>query len=572
VAVNARALYSHLQQDLSGPLLGPEFQSVAAKSLLSSLLKKFSDEGSDKADALAISKFVSVNEQCKQYRAGNMHEWERMMIGEVRKYLYHFFHSTSAKGIFDWQRVFRNAKAGPGSSVGARGKDFYTKHFDSTLTYTHQTRFLVPLYQRLVSASPMWRDAEILRQSRHGFTEVAGSLLSTVKKNADISRTTCTEPSLLMFFQLGIGGCIAGGLRDWGLDIDSQATLNRELARVGSLKQSFGTVDLSSASDSMSLTMMRSMLTQDAFVVLNSLRCAQTKLPSGEPLELSMLSTMGNGYTFPLMTALFTCVVLGVYSCLGIRPSKRVDGRGDNWAVFGDDIIVLERAYDSVVRVLELLGFTVNVEKSFNEGPFRESCGADWHLGVDVRGVYCKTLKSVGARFSLINRLIRWSARHGILLRRTVRYLLESVPRYPVPFLEQDDAGVKVPFSYLGIPGQQRDFIAYRKVAIVPFELKYDFEGNITVPRQGNFKRRHANQYAAVVCSLHGSFSGGTVSLRVEPDAQTYRRCRSRASYWDAIVRQVVLDSGPLRLNLLPVISPDEWLSWSRTVEITLRK
>lgn len=574
MANNARALYSCLLQDLTGPATSVvESAEVASKALLSSFLKKFEDDGNEAADEAAIAKFVSVNEQCEQFKFEPMHEWERMCIGEVRNLLYHFFHPTSAGHILTWERAWKHARPGPGASIGARGEDFYTKHFDSTLTYTHKARFLVPLYQRMISDTTWWKSAEILRQSIYGFRVVEGSRMSTVPKNVDISRTICTEPSLNMFFQLGVGGVIEDRLRAWGLDIKSQAEKNRLLAREGSVNQTFGTIDLSSASDSLSVEMLRYMLPQDVFTTLWCLRCDETELPDGRTVPLHMLSTMGNGYTFPLQTCLFTCVVLAVYRCLGIPTRKTVGGTDDTWAVFGDDIIVRCEAYNLVCRILQLLGFSVNATKSFNEGPFRESCGTDWYSGIDIRGVYCTTLLTVGARFSLINRLIRWSSKHGILLKRTIALLLRLVPRYYVPLLEQDDAGIKVPLAVLGLPGRIPWGLAYRKVRPRKISLKLDSDGiSVLTPRLGKLRTRLSNNYAVVVCRLHGSFSSGTLTLRAKPDGENYQKCRGKATYWDAIVRQVEPPSNePYRLTFTPVMMPGEWRCWSSTVQLTLK-
>lgn len=574
MADNARALYSCLQRDLTGPATCVvESAEVAAKALLSSFLKKFEDDGNEDADAAAFAKFVSVNEQCARFKLPAMHEWEWMCLGEVKDLLYHFFHPTGVGHILTWENAFEYMRPGPGASIGARGGDFYTKHFDSTLTYTHKARFLVPLYQRLISNTTWWKSAEILRQSIYGFREVEGSRMSTVPKNVDISRTTCTEPSLNMFFQLGVGSVMQQRLREWGLDIENQAEHNRVLAREGSVNQTFGTIDLSSASDSLSVEMLRYMLPQDVFTTLWCLRCDQTEFPDGTKVELSMLSTMGNGYTFPLQTCLFTCVVLAVYRCLGIPTFKRVGGADDNWAVFGDDIIVRREAYDLVVRMLQLLGFTVNIEKSFNEGPFRESCGTDWYAGIDIRGVYCTTLLTVGARFSLINRLMQWSSKHGILLKRTIALLLKLTPRYYVPFLEDDDAGIKVPLSVLGLPGRVPWGLAYRKVRPRKIALTLDKDGiSVVTPQLGKLRKRLSNNYAVVVCRLHGSFSSGTISLRVKPGEEVYQKCRGKATYWDAIVRVVEPLGGSYRLSFLPAVTPGEWRCWSSTVVTTLSK
>jgi len=307
--VNSDVLYLALEEDVR---VAQATGIPAAQSLLKSIFKKYEDLPSVQADSAAIAKFLSVNERCERFTWDKLQEWEYEMIGELKAHLYHFFHPTSVGHILDFDEAFQHAKAGPGASIGARGEDFYTKHFDSTLTYTHKSRFLPALYRRQTAGSTWWLEAENQRNNRHSLRCVPGSSISTVPKNVDISRTICTEPSLLMFYQLGMAGIMNRRLREWGLDIDSQAPLNRELARVGSLDGTFGTIDLASASDSLSVRMLRELLPQDVFATLWCLRCDLTRLPDGSEVELHMLSTMGNGYTFTPDSAIYMCRIVSV--------------------------------------------------------------------------------------------------------------------------------------------------------------------------------------------------------------------------------------------------------------------
>lgn len=76
------------------------------------------------------------------------------------------------------------------------------------------------------------------------------------------------------------------------------------------------------------------------------------------------ISSMGNGFTFELMTLILTAV------CRALDPQA---------TVFGDDIIIDRSKSDRLMVVLSSVGLKVNYEKSFTEGPFRESCGANFH-------------------------------------------------------------------------------------------------------------------------------------------------------------------------------------------------
>jgi len=59
-------------------------------------------------------------------------------------------------------------------------------------------------------------------------------------------------------------------------------------------------------------------------------------------------------------------------------------------SVYGDDLIYPIEALEDVRAGLEFFGFTVNKEKSFSTGNFRESCGKDYFFGRNVRPFYLK--------------------------------------------------------------------------------------------------------------------------------------------------------------------------------------
>lgn len=159
-----------------------------------------------------------------------------------------------------------------------------------------------------------------------------------------------------------------------------------------------------------------------------------------------MVSTMGNGFTFPLETIIFASVVRAVYISKGINPM--IGSGNDNCAIFGDDIVVRKDCFHTVERMLIRFGFVVNEGKSFNSGVFRESCGFDYFSGVNIRPVFIETLETPQAVYSAFNRLTRWQAEHRIPIVRTLHYLLKLARFLPVPFSEADDCGFKVPVQF----------------------------------------------------------------------------------------------------------------------------
>lgn len=425
---------------------------VAVVQLLSSILKKYTEgKPSEAANAKALAKFEESNEKCRLFRwpeASSLTTLETVAMGETKSWLWDFFFPVTQRyTFFQDQEILDRCDVGPGASRLATGDSFYHKLAASPLSTTSAS--LYRLYKAEASKYTLWRETDEIRSRAFGdFTLVEGSKLSFVVKSTEISRTICTEPLLNMWFQKGIGSLLEHWLeRRAGIDLSTQPEKNRELARQGSIDGSFGTIDLSSASDSISLSMLRELLPADVMVWLELTRSKMTILPDGRKVPLHMVSSMGNAFTFPLQTILFVAIVMGAYRALSIPVRYPRGQRLGNFAVFGDDIIVAQKAYKLVSKLLEIFGFTVNLDKSFNEGPFRESCGSDYWSGSDVRGVYCQGLTSKHDVYSLINRLNVWSANHLIPLPNAIQYLMGLVRFIPVPPWESDTAGVKVPWE-----------------------------------------------------------------------------------------------------------------------------
>jgi len=226
--------------------------------------------------------------------------------------------------------------------------------------------------------------------------QVSTSRLVFVPKTAFTKRSIITQPTLNSFFQLGIGNYIARRLkRRAGVDITDQ-TRNQRLARQGSLDGSLATVDLSSASDTISLELVRYLLPPEWYVLLSSARC-QDYIYGDVCRRLEHFSAMGNGFTFPLETLIFWALA---------RTCVR---SGGTVSVYGDDIIVPSEDYEQLCYVLRAAGFSPNKTKSFSSGPFRESCGADYFYGIDIRPTYVKDVISVETLYVLHNFFYRAS-------------------------------------------------------------------------------------------------------------------------------------------------------------------
>lgn len=527
--INPDALYLCLERDLDAvhsstdPLASPT--SFAKQAIRSTFFKKFEDRWSAASDAKAQETFLSANSSCREWKPRWEELFDDILVGAFRKHLLDRMDEINSR-VGAFSDLFDLGRHGPGASIMALGQDFYTKTSSSVISTTSSR--LSEEYLHYVSRFNTWSRAEAIRFGAYGEPIIVpGSRLSFVPKNEDTSRTICVEPTLNMFCQLGYGTLIEGELgRSFGIDLSVQPDKNRDLAWIGSITGEFSTLDLKSASDSISLRMLEHFLPERSLFWIKKLRSPRVETPNGAWVELDMVSSMGNGFTFPLQTLIFSCVVASVYELYQIPLVRPRYGNRGNFAVFGDDIIVKTGVARHCVRLLNLLGFTVNKEKSFLEGPFRESCGSDYFLGQNVRGVYIKSLKTPQNRVSVINRLNEWTAVTGIPLPRTVGHLLKSLRDVKVPLVplaENADAGLKVPFSYLSrveLDEDTQSAVYYRWVSRAATMRLGD--GFLKLDK--GLKKRIFNPYGLLLSFLHGSLVNHSISVRL--GANRYGRKR----------------------------------------------
>jgi hypothetical protein len=171
---------------------------------------------------------------------------------------------------------------------------------------------------------------------------------------------------------------------------------NQEMAREGSLTGELATLDLSDASDRVSIQHVEILLHNFPLLLeaVMAVRSQRADVPGHGVIPLAKYASMGSALCFPIEAAVFLAVVFfGI--CKEEAPHrlrKEIDSYRDRVRVYGDDIIVPVDMVDSVVASLELFGFKVNANKSFWTGKFRESCGGDFYSGYDVTPVKLKKL------------------------------------------------------------------------------------------------------------------------------------------------------------------------------------
>lgn len=186
-----------------------------------------------------------------------------------------------------------------------------------------------------------------------------GNRFSTVRKNNEKDRPICVEslPNMLVQRRIGIG--IRDCLYKHGVDLLTLAQKHRQLVS----NMAIATIDLKNASDSIHLSLVKFMLPKRVFRLIDDSRSYCTMGLDKQIHIINKVSSMGNGFTFELMSL--------ILYCLGQQHSS-------DFSVFGDDIIIPKDKARALIQDLEPCGFVINLDKSFIDGPFRESCGANY--------------------------------------------------------------------------------------------------------------------------------------------------------------------------------------------------
>lgn len=307
-------------------------------------------------------------------------------------------------GPFSWDVVSEGFGFSSGASTRlprSRGDAYYKLAGTPAVTRRAALAALAAIH-----SSPSWRES---MQAVHGrqsdpFTWleiVPGADLQTVPKNAKTDRVICIEPDMNMYLQKGFGNYFRSQLKHVGISLDDQ-TRNQKLARVGSRDGSLATIDLKAASDSISFRLVETLLPREWFQNLDLVRSEIVLDDDYIPHKLVKFSSMGNGYTFELESLIFWALSS---ACADHSSDRTV-------SIYGDDIIVATSVAGSLIELLEYCGFSTNIEKTFVSGPFRESCGKHYFLGVDVTPFYVKeSISSVDRKFWFANSIRRWAGR-----------------------------------------------------------------------------------------------------------------------------------------------------------------
>lgn len=325
------------------------------------------------------------------------------IVGRMRSYIEYVV--GVAPTIDD---VIHYSKYGPGSSVEVRGNavHFYAKLHSWDCHPRSVDLVAEALYRdrtahALIGFNPEFRadnphyKAGFIREAKRMLTEAACDYdnILFVHKNATTKRTIGAQPTQSGMLQLGVDHIMKGFLRERvGIDLQDQG-LNQRLARLGSLHwespEAFCTADLQSSSGRLAKLLVRELFPAEWVDLLFRLRSEEYQEPpemGGERRVYQAYAGMGNGTTFCVQTLVFAAACYAVTEL----PTPEASRSSLTFSVYGDDIVIRKPYARRAIDLLTSLGLKVNASKTFIEGPFRESCGADFWAGVNVRPTYVK--------------------------------------------------------------------------------------------------------------------------------------------------------------------------------------
>lgn len=389
----------------------------------------FLDLGYDR-EKEAVAKFRLAEEKCRETNTRLWNERPNWDVGGV---------------LYTAQRIIAQVLGpvpsleelsflfGPGASTNVVGR---VASFRTKLAAPMQcSQSLVDWLGDFLAEFPQWCETVAAKHSNHleiggekvwtVAVEVRPARLGFVPKTSKTDRTICVEPSLNALGQKGIGSYMKKRLGLFGVNLRDQKR-NQDMARIGSERGTYATIDLSSASDTVSYALVMSLLPSGWFDLLDHFRSESVEF-GNELVELEKFSSMGNAYTFELESLIFYSLALAVCDSLDLLGKPLFDdgklGNQSEVVVYGDDIIVPVGAYTLLGEVLTWCGFELNSKKSFCYGYFRESCGADWFNGFDVRPWYLKKEVSERSLYIAHNFFMRKGERSlaAICIRRTVK-------------------------------------------------------------------------------------------------------------------------------------------------------
>ncbi len=277
-----------------------------------------------------------------------------------------------------------------------------------------------------------------------------------VPKTQTAPRVIAIEPSHMQYMQQSVKDLMYERLESHRLTRRSvrftDQSANQSLAYQGSISKRLSTLDLKDASDRVHLHLVQRIFkTSGILELLEDSRSLSATLPNDQNVVLWKFASMGSALCFPVEACVFyTLIQSAMHMADGRRPcSRSIEKYSRSIAIFGDDIIVPVEYTDFVVQYLESYLLKINISKSFSKGNFRESCGADYFNGVDVKPVYARQVPHDVARDWTADTVMSWNATADLFylkgkwhVAQVIRDMLASVTKSRIPRSRFPGSGV----------------------------------------------------------------------------------------------------------------------------------
>lgn len=219
-----------------------------------------------------------------------------------------------------------------------------------------------------------------------------------VPKTYGKARGICIEHNEVQFLQQAISRLLSTVIDKVPTINLRDQSINAKLALENSSTREFATLDMSDASDRIPRSLV-SYLFESNSELHDALMALSTRyiVPPEDLLqaygsvarvvETKKFAPMGSALCFPVMTlvhyVLLKAIVLHSGRGSAVQDSKLI-------YVYGDDIVAKSCYFELITSTLPRFGMKFNVNKSYANSYFRESCGTHAFRGMDITPVYIK--------------------------------------------------------------------------------------------------------------------------------------------------------------------------------------
>jgi len=339
------------------------------------------------------------------------------------------------------------------------------------------------------------------------------SRLKFVPKSWKTSRSICMEPVPYQWAQQGARLVYEEFLSSSVLKnhvVLQDQRENQKMAQFGSKTNLVDTIDLSSASDSVSWALVKRVFPAGVLKHLLATRTSRVEMPNRSIQDVHKFAPMGSALCFPVQSTLYSAIVAMVSIaesyCLDWEKAGTLasikdlsvawqycfgDGRFPSnqrthhipFRCYGDDITCDKDVTSNTIAALMQLGFKVNTDKSFiGSQAYRESCGKYYCQGHDVTPYFFKTkridrrinVKALAGIIDHANKALAYGFTHlrSTLINFVLRFPIEGVrptkvdTLNPVLFSSVEDEGHREESMAIRCTGVRNSHLRVRKFDI----------------------------------------------------------------------------------------------------------